>query len=113
LVTEVGDMADDDYRGPVVLSDEAGDRYLAEAVLSWVDDDGDWTGVLSGPDWDEIAGRRLTLELPGNRWWDLPIVSSVRIDIVVGPRAGAHGRIRYLVPARPEHTARPARRVAS
>ena len=102
----------DDYRGAVRLTDAAGEHHLAEATLDWVNDDGDWTGVLSGPlPWSTFADGPLTLELLENRWWDVPFVSPVEIDIVVGQRAGVHGRVRHLVSA--THSMARSRRKAS
>ena len=53
------------YKGPVRLTDPTGEPRTVDAVLEWVGDDGDWSGVLTGPlDWSRLAGDRLTLESP-------------------------------------------------
>jgi hypothetical protein len=85
------------YKGPVRLTDARGEPYTLAGVLEWVSDEGDWSGVLTGPlDWSALDGNPLTLELPFSRWWDVPFVSPVEIDLIVGESAGVHGRASYI-----------------
>ena len=82
-----------DYDGPARIIDPTGERHTVRARLDWVDDEGGWNGTLSGSlDWPTLAGGQLTLELPSNRWWDVPFVSPLEIDLVFGERAAVHGR---------------------
>jgi hypothetical protein len=82
-----------DYVGPARIVDSAGERHTVRARLDWIDDAGSWSGTLSAPlDWRALDGTQLELELPSNRWWDVPFVSHVEIDVVYGERAAVHGR---------------------
>ena len=79
------------YIGPVRVTGPRGDRALVHAELEWINDEGDWAGVLTAVPPHLIDAGDLIIELPSNRWWDLPFVSRVEIDLATGGELRVHG----------------------